>query len=106
MPNAPMSIGAFASQGSFAAIRTSGVHGVPVVAAIIAWASVRPIGPCSRSTMIQSSERAMICTICTLGIVAIAPKAGRPSFHIWRRRLSGFAGTGMNDLACDDDGAA
>ncbi|GAA0002845.1 hypothetical protein BRDID11002_28460 [Bradyrhizobium diazoefficiens] len=45
MPKAPMSIGAFASHGSFAAIRTSGVHGVPVVAAIIACASVRADRP-------------------------------------------------------------
>ena len=58
MPSAPMSIGAFASHGSLAAIRTSGTHDVPVVATIIACAMVRSIGPCSRSTTIQSSPQA------------------------------------------------
>ena len=106
MPSAPISIGAFASQGSLAAIRASGTQGVPPVATIIACAEVRSIGPCSRSTMIQSSERAMICTVCTLGIVAIAPKAGRPSRHNWRRRLSGVEETDMGKPAGDGDGAA
>jgi hypothetical protein len=41
----------------------------------------------------------MICTVCTLGMVAIAPKAGRPSRHNWRRRLSGVGVTGMGRLA-------
>ena len=36
MPSAPISIGAFASQGSLAAIRASGTQGVPDVAVIIA----------------------------------------------------------------------
>src|SRR5262249_61638539 len=90
MPSAPMSIGALASHGSLAAIRASGTQGVPAVAVIIACAEVRSIGPCSRSTMIQSSpERAMICTVGMLGIVAIAPKVGRLSRHSLRRRLSG-----------------
>ena len=40
--------------------------------------------------MIQSSpERAMICTVGMLGMVAIAPKVGRFSRHSLRRRLSG-----------------
>jgi hypothetical protein len=40
--------------------------------------------------MIQSiPERAMICTVWIEGMVAIAPKVGRPSRHSWRRRLSG-----------------
>jgi hypothetical protein len=36
----------------------------------------------------------MICTVWIEGMVAIAPKVGRPSRHSWRRRLSGagFAG--------------
>jgi len=73
MPSAPISIGAFANHGSLAAIRTIGTQGVPEVAVIIACADVRSIGPCSRSTMIQSSpERAMICTVGMLGMVAIA----------------------------------
>ena len=38
MPSAPISIGAFANQGSLAAIRTIGTHGVPDVAVIIACA--------------------------------------------------------------------
>src|SRR5207248_5252209 len=39
-------------------------HGVPPVATIIACALERSIGPCTRSTMIQSRpERAMICKI-------------------------------------------
>jgi hypothetical protein len=85
-----MSIGALASQGSLAAIRTIGTQGVPEVAVIIACAEPRSIGPCSRSTMIQSSpERAMICTVWMLGMVAIAPKVGRPSRHSLRRRLRG-----------------
>ena len=58
MPSAPMSIGAFASQGSLAAIRTIGTQGVPEVAVIIACAEPRSIGPCSRSTMIQSIPNA------------------------------------------------
>src|SRR5207248_4252236 len=63
-------------------------HGVPPVATIIACALERSIGPCSRSTMIQSRpERAMICTVWMLGMVAIAPKVGRPSRHSLRRRL-------------------
>ena len=48
--------------------------------------------------MIQSSpERAMICTVWMLGMVAIAPKVGRPSRHCCRRRLRGvgFAGVKM-----------
>ena len=90
MPSAPRSIGAFASHGSLAAIRTIGTQGVPEVAVIIACAEPRSIGPCSRSTMIQSiPERAMICTVWIEGMVAIAPKVGRPSRHSWRRRLSG-----------------
>src|SRR5205085_5614173 len=90
MPSAPISIGAFASHGSLAAIRASGTQGVPAVAVIIACAEVRSIGPCSRSTMIQSRpEWAMICTVWMLGMVAIAPKVGRPSRHCWRRRLRG-----------------
>jgi hypothetical protein len=40
--------------------------------------------------MIQSiPERAMICTVWIEGMVAIAPKVGRPSRHSWQRRLSG-----------------
>src|SRR3954452_23287542 len=90
MPSAPISIGALASQDSLAAIRASGTHGVPDVAIIIAWADPRSIGPCSRWTMIQSSpDRAMICTVWMLGIVAIAPKVGRPCRHCSRSRLSG-----------------
>jgi hypothetical protein len=90
MPSAPMSIGAFASHGSLAAIRASGMQGVPAVAVIIACAAPRSIGPCSRSTMIQSSpERAMICTVWIEGMVAIAPKVGRFSCHSLRRRFSG-----------------
>src|SRR3981189_196058 len=90
MPSAPRSIGAFANQGSLAAIRTHGTQGVPDVAVIIACAEPRSIGPCSRSMMIQSSpERAMICTVWMLGMVAIAPKVGRPSRHSLRRRLRG-----------------
>ena len=82
MPSAPRSIGAFASHGSLAAIRTIGTQGVPAVAVIIACAEPRSIGPCSRSTMIQSiPERAMICTVWIEGMVAIAPKVGRPSRH-------------------------
>ncbi len=90
MPSAPISIGAFASHGSLAAIRTIGTQGVPDVAVIIACAEPRSIGPCSRSTMIQSiPQRAMICTVWIEGMVAIAPKVGRPSRQSWRRRLSG-----------------
>ena len=64
MPSAPMSIGALASQGSLAAMRTIGTQGVPAVATIIACAEPRSIGPCSRSTMTQSiPELAMICTV-------------------------------------------
>ena len=96
MPSAPISIGALASQGSLAAIRASGTQGVPEVAVIIACAEPRSIGPCSRSTMIQSSpERAMICTVWMLGMVAIAPKVGRPSRHCLRRRLSGAGVVGV-----------
>ena len=36
----------------------------------------------------------MICTVCTLGMVAIAPKVGRLSRHICLTRLRGF-GSGM-----------
>ena len=72
-----------------AAIRAKGTQGVPAVAVIIACAEVRSIGPCSRSTMIQSSDCAMIRTVCMLGMVAMAPKVGRPSRHIFLRRLSG-----------------
>src|SRR5215470_1182606 len=89
MPSAPRSIGAFARWGSFAAIRTMGTQGVPAVATIIACAAVRSIGPCSRSTVIQSSDCAMMRTVCTLGMVAIAPKVGRLSRKAWRKRLSG-----------------
>src|SRR5258708_39399056 len=90
IPSAPISIGAFANHGSLAAIRAKGMHGVPEVAVIIPCAEVRSIGPCSRSTMIQSSpERAMICTVWMLGMVAIAPNVGRPSCHNLRRRLRG-----------------
>src|SRR6266481_6343261 len=90
MPSAPRSIGAFASQGSLAAIRTIGTQGVPDVAVIIACAEPRSIGPCSRSTMIQSiPDRAMICTVWMLGMVAMAPKVGRFSRHSVRRRLRG-----------------
>jgi hypothetical protein len=32
----------------------------------------------------------MICTVCTLGIVAIAPNVGRLSRHICFTRLKGF----------------
>jgi hypothetical protein len=40
--------------------------------------------------MIQSiPERAMICTVWIEGMVAIAPKVGRPSRHSCLRRLSG-----------------
>jgi hypothetical protein len=31
----------------------------------------------------------MICTVWIEGMVAIAPKVGRPSRQSWRRRLSG-----------------
>src|ERR1700685_597187 len=93
IPSAPRSIGALASQGSLAAIRAKGMQGVPDVATIIPWAEPRSIGPCSRSTMIQSSpERDMICTVWMLGMVAIAPNVGRPSRHRLRRRLSGAGG--------------
>jgi len=37
----------------------------------------------------------MICTVAMLGMVAIAPKVGRPSRHCWRRRLRG-AGAEVN----------
>mgnify|MGYP003693927929 CR=1 FL=1 len=98
MPSAPISIGALASHGSLAAIRTIGTHGVPDVATIIACAEPRSIGPCSRSTMIQSNpERAMICTVWMRGMVAIAPKVGRPSRHSLRRRLSGLS---VADVTC------
>src|SRR6266516_4008605 len=90
MPSAPRSIGALANHGSLAAIRTIGTQGVPAVAVIIACAEPRSIGPCSRSTMIQSiPERAMICTVLMLGMVAIAPKVGPFSRHSLRRRLRG-----------------
>ena len=47
--------------------------------------------------MIQSNpERAMICTVAMLGMVAIAPKVGRPSRHNWRRRLSGAGFADVN----------
>jgi len=79
-----------------AAIRASGTHCVPAVAVIIACADPRSIGPCSRSTMIQSSpERAMICTVCMLGMVAIAPKVGRPFRHSSRNRLRGAGVAGV-----------
>jgi hypothetical protein len=53
--------------------------------------------------MIQSSpERAMICTVWMLGIVAIAPNVGRPSRQSWRRRLSG---AGVVDVNSDNSGA-
>jgi hypothetical protein len=98
MPSAPMSIGALASHGSLAAIRTIGTQGVPDVATIIACAVPRSIGPCSRSTMIQSiPERAMICTVWIEGMVAMAPKVGRRSRHCWRRRLSG---ADVADVTC------
>ena len=46
--------------------------------------------PTAQSTMIQSTpERAMIWTVWIEGMVAIAPKVGRPSRQSWRRRLSG-----------------
>ena len=94
-----MSIGAFASHGSLAAIRASGTQGVPEVAVIIACAEARSIGPCSRSTMIQSSpERAMICTVWMLGMVAIAPKVGRPCRHDSRRRFSGAGAGGVKSM--------
>ena len=49
--------------------------------------------------MIQSSpERAMICTVWMLGMVAIAPKVGRLSRHCWRRRLSGAGSSGHRKL--------
>src|ERR1700726_4059955 len=92
MPSAPMSIGAFASHGSLAAIRTKGTQGVPAVAVIMACALPRSIGPCSRSTMIQSRLCAMIRTVWMLGMVAIAPKVARPSRHSLRRRFSGAGG--------------
>src|SRR3954451_321584 len=98
MPSAPRAIGAFASQGSLAAIRTIGTHDVPAVAVIIACAEPRSIGPCSRSTMIQSMpDRAMICTVWMFGIVAIAPKVGRFSRHSLRRRLRGV---GVAEVNC------
>ena len=97
MPSAPISIGALASQGSLAAIRASGTQGVPEVATInaVCRAKVdRPRG--SRSTMIQSSpERAMICTVWMLGMVAIAPNVGRFSCQSLRRRLSGSGVAGV-----------
>src|SRR5215468_9054128 len=89
MPSAPRSIGAFASHGSLAAMRSIGTQGVPDVAMIMACAVPRSIGPCSRSTMIQSSDCAMIRTVWIEGMVAMAPKVGRPSRHIFLRRLSG-----------------
>src|SRR5215471_13990189 len=102
MPIAPISIGAFASHGSLAAIRASGTQGVPDVAVIIACAEVRSIGPCSRSTMIQSiPERAMICTVGMLGMVAMAPKVGRFSRHSLRRRLSGVGAADVNSYSVD-----
>ncbi|MGY3594751.1 hypothetical protein ACVIGB_002800 [Bradyrhizobium sp. USDA 4341] len=93
-----MSIGALARCGSLAAIRTIGTHGVPDVATIIACAVPRSIGPCSRSTIIQSSDCAMICTVWMLGMVAIAPKVGRLSRHALRRRLSGVSGAEVNGV--------
>ena len=38
----------------------------------------------------------MICTVCTLGMVAMAPKVGRPSRQSWRRRLSGLGEAGIS----------
>ena len=49
--------------------------------------------------MIQSSELAMICTVCTLGMVAIAPKVGRFSRQCWRRRLSGLGEADMSEFS-------
>lgn len=52
--------------------------------------------------MIQSSpDRAMICTVWMLGIVAMAPKVGRRSRHCWRRRLSGV---GAEDVKSEGSG--
>ena len=96
MPSAPRSIGALASHGSLAAIRSIGTQGVPAVAMIMACAEPRSIGPCSRSTMIQSSDCAMIRTVWMRGMVAIAPKVGRPSRHICLRRLSGGSDVDVN----------
>src|SRR6266566_9366497 len=100
MPSAPISIGALASHGSLAAIRAKGTQGVPDVATIIACAEARSMGPCSRSTMIQSSpQAAMIRTVWTLGMVAMAPKVGRLLCHCWRKRLSGFK---VEDIGGED----
>ena len=47
--------------------------------------------------MIQSiPDRAMICTVWMLGMVAIAPKVGRFSRHCWRRRLRGVGCAEVN----------
>jgi hypothetical protein len=56
--------------------------------AIMACASVGPIGPCSMSMRMKSSpERASTCTTCTERMVAMAPSAQRASAHIARRRF-------------------
>ena len=49
-----------------------------------------PIGapsPFEKSIQAESQPEAMICTVWMLGMVAIAPKVGRPSRHSLRRRL-------------------
>src|SRR5215468_11694092 len=87
-PSAPRSSGTFACQGAVEATRTKGTIGVPAVAAIMAWQAPASMAPCSMSMMIQSSpERAMTCTVCTDGIVAIAPSVVFPSRQIAFSRL-------------------
>jgi hypothetical protein len=51
--------------------RTSGEHGIPAVAAIMACRLSGPTAPCSRSMMTQSAPAAaMACTETAEGIVA------------------------------------
>ena len=63
------------------------------------WSEGRPafgaIATIPSVQMVQIMARSLDWIIVDLEHGPIAPKAGRPSLHNWRRRLSGFAGTGM-----------
>ena len=77
MPKAPMSIGAFASQGSFAAIRTRGVQGVPAYRVIPA-EEVRDAERVRGWFTRTGAEGAVVMRLVDLS------KETRPSVMVWQ----------------------
>ena len=88
MPKAPASSTGLASQGSLHGTRTIGTAELPLVAAIMACAVARSIGPCSMS-MIRASTplAASTCTIATLGMVTMKQVAQPPAASLALRGL-------------------